>query len=170
MEIIGKIAVKRNSKERAKKIWLTIGLVAVVLTIICEMLLGNFAFLALIVPFLYLVNLRNKMGKSVLYKAVAIYIDEYNGDKRIEVSNCEYRDKVIYSARFDLQSNSDIYISYFTSDEKITISCTAKKVLFFGDTIIPVFEHQPYDITFYVSSDDAKKIAEKLQCTLVVKN
>lgn len=44
MEIIGKIAVKRNKKEIAKKTWLTIGLVAFALTMICEVLLGNFAF------------------------------------------------------------------------------------------------------------------------------
>ena len=66
MEIIGKIAFKRNKKERAKKTWLTIGLISFVLTMICEVILGNLAFLALIVPFLYLLNLRNKMGRSVV--------------------------------------------------------------------------------------------------------
>ena len=72
MEIVGKIAVKRNKKERAKKTWLTIGLVAFVLTMVLEALLGKFVFLALIIPFLYLLNLRNKMGKSILYKDVAV--------------------------------------------------------------------------------------------------
>lgn len=169
MEIIGKIAVKRNKKERAKKTWLTIGLVAFVLTMICEVLLGNFAFLALIVPFLYLLNLRNKMGKSILYKDVAIRIDGYDGENIVEISNCEYRDRVLYSARFSLQENSEICVSYFVSDERISIACIARKVLFLGNTIIPIFEHQPYDIQFYVSLDDAKKIAEKLQGTLIVK-
>lgn len=50
-----------------------------------------------------------------------------------------------------------------------SIACIARKVLFLGNTIIPIFEHQPYDIQFYVSADDVKKIVEKLQCTLVVK-
>ena len=108
MEIIGKIAVKRNKKEIAKKTWLTIGLVAFALTMICEVLLGNFAFLALIVPCLYLLNLRNKMGKSILYKDVVIRIDRYDGENVVEILNCEYRDRVLYSARFSLQENSEI--------------------------------------------------------------
>ena len=66
MEINGRIAVKRNKKERRKKAWLTIGLIAFLITMICEVILGNLAFLTLIVPFLYLLNLRNKMGKSIL--------------------------------------------------------------------------------------------------------
>lgn len=169
MEIIGKIAVKRNKKERAKKTWITIGLVTFVLTMICEVLLGNFAFLAQIVPFLYLLNLRNKMGKSILYKDIAIRIDGYDDENVVEISNCEYRDRVLYSARFSLQKNSEICVSYFVSDERISIACIARKVLFLGNTIIPIFEHQPYDIQFYVSLDDAKKIAEELHCHLVVK-
>ena len=84
MEVIGKIAVKRHKKERAKKTWLTIGLIAFVITMVCEILLGNFAFLALIVPFLYLLNLRNKMGKKVLYKDVAIRVENNETEKKIE--------------------------------------------------------------------------------------
>ncbi len=167
MEIIGRIAVKRSRAERAKKTWLTIGLISFVVTIICSVILGNYAFLALIVPFLYLFNLRNKMGKSVLYKDVAILIEKQNSETRIEISNCEYRDKVLYSVRFTLQNNSYVTISYCSLNEKLSISCRAKKVLFLGNAIIPVFDEQPYNIQFYVSWDDANSIANKLQRPLL---
>lgn len=88
MEVIGKIAVKRNKKERAKKTWLTIGLIAFVITMICEVLLGDFAFLVLIVPFLYLLNMINKMAKKVLYKDVSIRIENNDTERKIEISNC----------------------------------------------------------------------------------
>lgn len=170
MDIIGKIAVKRNKKERAKKTWLTIGLVAFVLTMICEVLLGNFAFLALIVPFLYLLNLRNKMGKSVLHKDVVIFIENEKSGQKIEISNCEYRDNILYSVRFSIMKNSDISVFYFSEKEKLKINCIAKKVLFLESAIIPVFEKQPCSIEIYVSIDDAKKVASELKCFLNLRN
>lgn len=169
MEIIGRIAVKRNKNERAKKTWLTIGLVAFAITMVCEVILSNFAFLALIVPFLYLLNLRNKMGKSVLYKDVVIRVEEYDYEKKIEISNCEYRNKVLYSVRFTIANTEEAIISYSEQEELISVKCNAKKVLFLGNTIIPVFDEKFYDVQFYVSLDDANNIANKLQCPLNVK-
>ena len=170
MEIIGKIAVKINKRERAKRTWLTIGLIAFALTMICEVLLGNFAFLALIVPFLYLFNLRNKMGKSVLYKDVSISVKINGWEKNIEISNCEYRDKILYSARFSIMKDSEISVFYFIQKKKLKINCLAKKVLFLGSTIIPVFEKQLCGIEIYVSLDDAKKVASELKCFLNMQN
>lgn len=168
MEIIGRIAVKRNKKERRKKAWLTIGLIAFLITMICEVILGNLAFLALIVPLLYLLNLRNKMGKSVLYKDVAIFIENEELEQKIEISNCEYRDKVLYSVRFTLTNGSDIIISYSKQEELISIKCKANKVLFLGNAIVPSFEERFFNIQFYVSLDDANSIANKLHCPLNV--
>lgn len=165
MELIGRIAVKRNKKERAKKTWLTIGLIAFAITMICEVLLGNFAFLALIVPLLYLLNLRNKMGKKVLYKDVAIRVDKNETEKIIEVSNCEYRDKVLYSVRFTL-NNEETVFTYAEQEEKISINCIAKKVLFLGNTIIPIFENERYDIQLFVALEEAKAIAKEFNCSL----
>ena len=169
MEIIGRIAVKRNKKESGKKTWLTIGLVAFALTMICEVLLGNFAFLALIVPFLYLLNLRNKMGKKVLYKDVAIRVEDNGIEKIIEVSNCEYRNNILCSARFLIRKDAPISLSYFKEEEKIIISCSAKKVLFVGESIMPIFDNRPYDVLFYITLADAQKIADLFNETLVVK-
>lgn len=70
------------------------------------------------------------MGKSILYKDVVIRIDRYDGENVVEILNCEYRDRVLYSARFSLQENSEICVSYFVSDERISIACIARKVLF----------------------------------------
>lgn len=167
MEVIGKIAVKRNKKERAQKTWLTIGLIVFVITMICEVLLGNFAFLALIVPFLYLLNLRNKMGKKVLYKDVAIRVENNETEKKIEISNCEYRDRVLYSARFTIFDN-ETTMTYEKQEEKISIKCNAKKVLFLGNTIVPVFESKHYDIQLYVTLEDANAISKELNCPLHV--
>ena len=166
MEIIGKIAFKRNKKERAKKTWLTIGLISFVLTMICEVILGNLAFLALIVPFLYLLNLRNKMGRSVLYKDVAIFIENEESGQKIEISNCEYLDNILYSVRFSIMKDSDVSVFYFIQKEKLKINCIAKKVLFLESTIVPIFEKQPCGIEIYVSIDDAKKVASELKCFL----
>lgn len=166
MEIIGKIAVKRNKRDRARKTWLTIGLFVFIITIVFEMILGNFAFLVLIVPFLYLLNLRSKMGKKVLYKDVAIAVKSSNNEKIIEVSNCEYRDKILYSVRFTILDGSEIYVSYAVKEEKIQIRCTAKKVLFHGNTILPVFENQTYSIDLYISLEDAKRLSDELKSTL----
>lgn len=127
METIGKIAVKRRKKERDKKNWLTIGLIAFVITMICEVLLGNFVLLVLIVPFLYLLNMRNKMGKKVLYKDVSIRIENNDTERKKEISNCEYRDRVLCSARFLMLRNSPVSVSYFSEEEKLIISCSAKK-------------------------------------------
>lgn len=165
MEIIGKIAFKRNKKEKAKKTWLTIGLVAFVLTMICEVLLGNFTFLALIVPFLYLLNLRNKMGKKVLYKDVEIRVENNDTEKNIEISNCEYRDKVLYSVRFTI-SNKETIITYEEQEERISIKCIAQKVLFFENTIVPIFENEHCDIQLFVTFDDANAISKELNCPL----
>lgn len=165
MEVIGKIAVKRNKKERAKKTWLTIGLIAFVITMICEVLLGNFAFLALIVPFLYLLNLRNKMGKKVLYKDVAIRVENNETEKKIEISNCEYRDKVLYSVRFTIISE-ETTITYAEQEERLSIRCIAKKVLFLGNTIVPTFENDHYDIELFVALGDANEISKELNCPL----
>lgn len=165
MEVIGKIAVKRNKKESAKKTWLTIGLIAFVIIMISEVLLGNFAFLALIVPFLYLLNLRNKMGKKALYKDVAIRVDKNETEKKIEVSNCEYRDEVLYSVRYTLNNQEPIF-TYAEQEEKISIKCTAKKVLFLGNTIIPAFKNERYDIQLFVVLEDAKAIAKEFNCPL----
>lgn len=165
MEVIGKIAVQRNKKERAKKTWLTIGLIAFVITMICEILLGNYAFLALIAPFLYLLNLRNKMGKKVLYKAVAIQVDKNETGNKIEISNCEYRDKVLYSVRFTF-NNEEPVLTYVEQKERISIKCIAKKVLYLGDIIIPIFENKRYDIQFFVALEDAKAIAKEFNCPL----
>lgn len=165
MEVIGKIAVKRNKKERAKKIWLTIGLIAFVITMICEVLLGNFAFLALIVPFLYLLNLKNKMGKKVLYKDVAIRVENNDTEWKIEISNCEYRDSVLYSVRFTI-FDAETTITYVEQEEKISIKCNAKKVMFLGSTIVPIFENEHYDIQLYVTLEDAKEISKALNCPL----
>lgn len=165
MEVIGKIVVKRNKKERVKKTWLTIGLIAFVITIICEVLLGNFAFLALIVPFLYLLNLRNKMGKKVLYKDVAIRVENNETEKKIEVSNCEYRDKVLYSVRFTIISEGTT-ITYAEQEERLSIRCIAKKVLFLGNTIVPTFENDHYDIELFVTLEDANEISKELNCPL----
>ena len=169
MEIIGRIAVNRNKKENRKKTWLTIGLVAFALTMICEVLLGNFAFLALIVPFLYLLNLRNKMGKNALYKDVAIRVEDNDIEKIIEISNCEYRNNILCSARFLIRRDAPINLSYFTEEEKIIISCTAKKILFVGESIMPIFDERPYDVLFHITLADARKIADLFNETLVVK-
>ena len=165
MEVVGKIAVERNKKERAKKVWLTIGLIAFVVTMVCEVLLGNLAFLALIVPFLYLLNMRNRMGKKVLYKDVAIRVENSEADRKIEISNCEYRDKVLYSVRFII-TDSETIISYEEQEEKISIKCNAKKVLFLGNTIIPIFENKHFDIQLYISLEDANAISNELNCHL----
>lgn len=165
MELIGKIAIKRNKKERAKKIWLTIGLIAFVITMICEVLLGNFAFLALIVPFIYLLNLRNKMGKKVLYKDVVIRVENNETEKKIEISNCEYRDKVLYSVRFTI-INEETTITYVKQEERISIKCIAQKVLFLGNTIVPIFENDHYDIQLFVTLEDANAISKELNCPL----
>lgn len=167
MDVIGKIAVKRHKKERAKKTWLTIGLIAFVITMVCEIVLGNFAFLALIVPFLYLLNLRNKMGKKVLYKDVAIHVENNETEKKIEISNCEYRDKVLYSVRFTIISD-EITISYAEQEERLSIRCNAQKVLFLGNTIVPTFENDHYDIELFVALEDANVISKELNCPLNV--
>lgn len=156
MEIIGKIAVERNRQDRAKKTWLTIGLVVFIIAMVFEMILGNFEVLALLVPFLFLLNLRNKMEKKVLYKDVVIAVKSSNNEKIIEVSNCEYRDEFLYSVRFTILYSSEIYVSYSVKEEKIQIRCTAKKVLFHENTVLPVFENQTYSIRLYVSLEDAK--------------
>ena len=65
MEIIGKIQVKGNIKEKTRSIILTIGIISFVITIICEMILGNYGFIALIIPFLYLIRIKNMKASSV---------------------------------------------------------------------------------------------------------
>ena len=169
MKIIGKIAVKRNKKDRAKKIWLTIGLIAFVIVMICEIILRNYAFLALFIPFLYLLNLRNNMGENVLYKDVVINIDDDEKEYKVEISNSEYMDKVLYSVRFMISKISNISTIYTSTDGKFSVSCVAKKALFLEDTIIPVFNEQFYDIQFYVALEDAKKISAILHCPLDIK-
>lgn len=165
MEVIGKIAVKQNKKEKERKNWLTIGLIVFAITMICEMLLGNFAFLALIVPFLYLFNIRNKMGKKVLYKDVSIRVESNDIERKIEISNCEYRDRALYSVRFTILDTETV-ISYEEQSEKISIKCNAKKVLFLGNTIIPIFENKHYNIQLYVTLEDANIISKTLSCSL----
>lgn len=165
MEIIRGIAVKQTKKERTKITRFTIGLIAFVITMICEVLLGDFAFLALIVPFLYLFNLRNKMGKKVLYKDVAIRVENNETEKKIEISNCEYRDKVLYSVRFTIISE-ETTITYAEQEEKLSIRCFAKKALFLGNTIVPIFENDHYDIELFVALDDANEISKELNCPL----
>ena len=165
MEVVGKIAVKRTKKEKAKKTWLTIGLIAFVIVMICEVLLGNYAFLALIVPFLYLLNLRNKMGAAVSYKDVVIRVENNNIEKKIEISNCEYRDKVLYSVRFTI-SDAETTATYAQQEEMLTIKCSAKKALFLDNTIVPVFEKEYYQIPLFVTLEAAGAIAKKLNCPL----
>lgn len=163
MVIVGKIAIKRNKKERTKKNWITIGLIAFIITMICEVILGNFTFLVLIVPFLYLLNMRNKMGKKVLYKDVYIRIENNDTNRKIEISNCEYQDRVLCSARFLMLRNSPVSLSYFSKEDKLVISCSAKKVLFVDDSIFSIFNDNQYVIIVYVSVDDAQKIADELE-------
>lgn len=165
MEVIGKIAVKRNKKERAKKAWLTIGLIVFVIIMICEVLLGDFAFLTLIVPFLYLLNLRNKMGTKVLYKDVAIRVENNDTEKKIEISNCEYRNKVLYSVRFTI-NNEETIITYVEQEERIIIKCIAQKVLFLENKIVPISADNHHDIQLFVTLDDANAISKELNCPI----
>ena len=169
METIGRIAVKRNKKERRRRAWLTIGLIAFVITMICEIALGNFAFSALIVPFLYLLSLRCKMGKSVLYKDVSIIVNGDESNKKIEISNCEYYNKKLYSVRFIIPKDNNVSATYFKYKELLLIKCNATKVLFFDNTIIPAFKFKDVIIQLYVRPDDAVNIANILQCLLNIK-
>ena len=108
---------------------------------ICEVILGNLAFLALIVPFLYLLNLRNKMGRSVLYKDVAIFIENEESGQKIEISNCEYLDNILYSVRFSIMKDSDISVFYFIQKEKLKINCIAKKCYFWRVQSFPFLKN-----------------------------
>lgn len=168
MEILGKIVVKRNKRDRAKKMWLTIGLVAFIVTVVIELLLGNLAFLALIIPFLYLLNLRNNMDKTFLYKDVIITTHNNGKEHIIEISNCEYRNNILYSVRFIICNNAEIIARYNILEEEIKIFCTAKKVLFLENKIIPDFENQTYIIALHITLEEAKLLANELGSSLSV--
>ena len=166
MDITGKIAVQRNKKERSRQVWLTVGIIALIITIICEILLGIYATLALIIPLIYLLNLRNRMGNKTLFKDVAISFKSGIDEKQLEVSNCEYRDKILYSVRFTIKNDNDVNITYHMADERVTIYCLAKKDLFLGNTVIPSLEEQQCNIELYVKNIDAQKIANEFQTSV----
>lgn len=62
--------------------------------------------------------------------------------------------------------NSPVSVSYFSEEEKLIIGCSAKKVLFVGDSVFSVFEDNKYIIIVYVSVDDAQKIADEFECCI----
>lgn len=169
MELLGKIAVKRNSKDRIKKLFLTIGLIAIIIAIIISLILEVYPTLVMIIPFLYLLNLRNKMGGKLLYKDVIIAITATNKNRIIEVSNYEYFNGQVYSARFTVVPLSQIDIFFDEKDCRINILCNAKKVLFIDNTVVPSFENQSVNIEFYAEKDVAIRSASLLETTLQIR-
>ncbi len=169
MEIIGKIQVKGNIKEKTRSIILTIGIISFVITIICEMILGNYGFIALIIPFLYLIRIKN-MNASTVHniKDVIILIKCVKDEKRIEISNCEYKDKNLCSVRFIIRPNSNVDIRYFAIDEKISIRCDAQKILILEDKVTHLLKDKYYNVEFYVQFEDAKSIARKLDSPIKI--
>ena len=73
----------------------------------------------------------------------------------------------MYSVRFTIISD-EITISYTEQEERLYIQCIAKKVLFLGNTIVPTFENDHYNIELFVASEDANVISKELNCPLNV--
>ena len=169
MEFIGRIAVQKSKKERTKKTLLTIGLAVLAISIVIELMLGSFTSLSLIIPLIYLLNLRNKMGKKILFKDVIISAVADAEKFQLEVSNCEYQNNTLYSARFIIPNDNNISITYDTEDEKTIINCMAKKDLLFGNTIIPSIAEQRYNIELFLKRCDVEKITSEFLIPLYIK-
>lgn len=157
-----KIAVRRSHSFRTKKAWLTIGLIVFVLTMVCEFFLGNYAFLSLIVPFLYLLKQRKAMGNNTFFKDASISIVGTAIGSEIEIFNSEYVGNDLFSTKYSDIQNDSIRVQYQANEKKMMIRCVARKSLYQGDTVKSEPACKQHSIEFYTTQKTAGLIADEL--------
>lgn len=157
IELIGQIPIKKSIGFRIKKTSLTIGLVTLVVSIILEFIINNYYMIALLIPGLYLLNLRTKMGGSSIYKDVKIIIQVEDLVISILQENIiSHKDK-IYSVKYMFNKNMLKELSY-SSNALLSFIFNGKYELILNDNIVETKQLEKYNLSFYTSEEDANKI------------
>lgn len=157
IELIGQIPIKRSIGFRIKKSSLTIGLVTLVVAIILEFIINNYYMITLLIPGLYLFNLRIKMGKSSIYKDVKISIQvEDLVISIIQENIISHKDK-IYSVKYMFNKNMLKELSY-SSNARLSFIFNGQYELILNDNIVETKQLEKYNLSFYASEEDANKI------------
>lgn len=152
MEITGRIRVKAGRSAQSQRRWLNVGLGSIVIAVLMGLVLDNYAILAMIVPFLFLLNIRLKASKKYIIKDTVIRVA---GKGTLEISNCEYVRDQLCSVRYLLAPDRTA-AGY--RDGQLTIRCIADKVVFHDSRIIPKYQNRRTVIQLYVSEADAASI------------
>lgn len=161
IELIGQIPIKRSIGFRMKKTSLTIGLVTLVVAIILECIINNYYMIALLIPGLYLFNLRMKMGGSSIYKDVKISIQvEDLVISIIQENIISHKDKT-YSVKYMFNKNMLKELSY-SSNSLLSFIFNGKYELILNDNIVETKQLEKYNLSFYTSEEDASKIIKLL--------
>lgn len=157
IKVIGQIPVKRSIGFRIKKASLTIGLATLIVTIILDCIIKNYYIITLLIPGLYLFNIRVKMGKSVLYKDVEISVAIEELEVTIMQENIiSHKDKT-YSIKYVFNKNM-LQELYYASDALLSFKFNGQYALIENDKVVETKQLEKYKLSFYVSQEDANKI------------
>ncbi len=159
IKLIGQIPVKRSIGFRIKKASLTIGLVTLVVAIILDCIINNYYMITLLIPGLYLFNIRVKMGKSVLYKDVEIIVTIEELEITIIQENIiSHKDKTYY-VKYVFNKNMLQKLSY-TEDALLSFRFNGQYTLMENNRIVETKQLEKYDLSFYVSQEDANRVKQ----------
>lgn len=157
IKVIGQIPVRRSIGFRIKKACLTIGLVTLVVAIILDFIINNYNIIILLIPGLYLFNIRVKMGKSIIYKDVEISIEIEELEVRIIQENIiSHKDKT-YSVKYVFNKNMLQELSYL-DDALLSFKFNGEYALIENDKVVKTKQLEKYKLSFYVSQEDANKV------------
>ena len=85
-EFLSRLSIKTGKKNRAKKTWLTIGIVCCVLLALIELLRGDFKGMTVLVPMLFMISLRVSLGAGTVCIDVPVIFQYENDLVRIHFS------------------------------------------------------------------------------------
>lgn len=159
-EFLSNIIIKRNKKDNAKRIFLTVGLIVFFIALVIELFLKNYAFLVIIIPVLYLLSLRMKMGKKYLTKEVCVRIRSDAQKIIITVFNCIYAQGQLSNKEYVIAKEDSLELTYQKAQARLFFKFKGEELIVSHDNNLLGKTLFDSELFFSMKEETVKEISE----------
>ena len=165
-EFVSRIPIKRNRKYSVKRALLTLGLILFFIALVIEIFLKNYAFLAIIVPMLYLMSLRLKMRGNVSYKEVCVHINSNINHIEITVFNCTYVNGELINKKYVIREDTPAILTFMSAQSKLSLQFEGEEMTVSHDNAVLGKTQFNSELVFYSNSNTAMDVSNALKLSL----